>query len=110
MNHLKLILVLLYLYKKLYDKFHTKYKVINMATNDLESLFEEICKSELVISSSLHGIIFAHSFGVPAIHIEETDIGSKDNFKFKDYYSVLDIDYVKYKSDDILNFKIMSEI
>ena len=97
-------------YKKLYDKFHTKYKVINMATNDLESLFEEICKSELVISSSLHGIIFAHSFVVPAIHIEETDIGSKDNFKFKDYYSVLDIDYVKYKSDDILNFKIMSEI
>lgn len=97
-------------YKKLYEKFGSKYQVINMATNDLESLFDKISHAKLILSSSLHGIIFAHSFGIPAVHIEETDIGSKDNFKFKDYYSVLDIPYTKFKADDVLNFKTMSEI
>ena len=91
-------------YKVLKEKFGDKYKVLNMRTNDVDSILEEISHSEFVFSSSLHGIIFAHSLGVPAVHLEESDIGSKDNFKFKDYYSVLDIPYIKYKSEDIEHF------
>lgn len=97
-------------YKALYAKFSDRYKVINMATNNIEDIFETISHAELVLSSSLHGIIFAHSFGVPAIHIEEGDIGSKNNFKFKDYYSVLDIPYTKYFANDILNFGTVNTI
>ena len=54
-------------------------------------LFDTICKSKIVLSSSLHGIIFSHSFGVPALYISCFD-GQKyvDSYKFEDYYSVYD--------------------
>jgi len=87
-------------YDSLYAKYHNKYSILNMGTTNVEEVLTTICESELVLSSSLHGIIFAHSFGIPAVHIEHNDIGSIDNFKFKDYYSVLDTEYVKYSADN----------
>ena len=87
-------------YESLYKQFGNQYTVINMATNDVEAIFKAICESDFVLSSSLHGIIFAHSFGVPALHLEVAELESKDNFKFKDYYSVLDIKYKKIKAAD----------
>ena len=43
----------------------------------------------------MHGIIFSHSLGIPAVHLENEILTSKSNFKFKDYYSILDIPYIK---------------
>ena len=40
--------------------------------------------AELVISSSLHGIILAEAYGVPAIMLRDTP--SKDITKYKDWY------------------------
>lgn len=52
-------------------------------------LFDFISSCRIVLASSLHAIIFAHSFGVPAIFFSDVD-----GYKFKDYYSVYDrIDY-----------------
>lgn len=70
-----------------------------MQTNDVERILDEICCSDLVLSTSLHGIIFAHSFGVPAYHIVANSPESIDFYKYKDYYSVLDIGYQNYKLD-----------
>ena len=75
--------------------YTNKYYVINMGINNIEKIANEINKCYFVFSSSLHGIVFSHSLGVPAIHIEKIKLGSKNNFKFKDYYSVLDIPYIK---------------
>lgn len=49
----------------------------------LESIIERIVKSRFVVGSSLHAIIVAESFGVPARLIEGN---SESPFKYEDYY------------------------
>lgn len=97
-------------YKQINAAYGKLIDVIPIATNDIEQLFDKINQYKLVLSTSLHGIIFAHSFGIPAVHVELNNVGSRDNFKFKDYYSVLDIPYLNYnltldKDKDFSKFK-----
>lgn len=90
-----------------YNYFKTNYKdvkIINMSSNNIEKILDEINECEFIFSNSLHGIIFAHSLHIPAIHLEYRFIGSRDNFKFKDYYSVLDIEYTKQEFKKDLSF------
>lgn len=56
---------------------------ITMITTDYEFAISEIVKSELIISSSLHGIILAEAYGVPAILLKKE---GENLFKFEDYY------------------------
>ncbi len=44
---------------------------IDVRTEDYRPVIDEICSSELVVSSSLHGIILAESYGVPAVFLQE---------------------------------------
>ena len=75
-----------------------------MNNNDVEKTLTEINKCDFICSSSLHGIIFAHSYGIPAVHVELKELESKKNFKFKDYYSVFDdIQYEKISIKDFVN-------
>lgn len=72
-----------------------------MTEQDLIQLLTKINACEFIYSSSLHGIIMAHSYGIPAIYLRDlanccrhdTHVISAEDFKFRDYYSVLDIDY-----------------
>lgn len=92
-------------YKDMVSLYGDKYRVINMKSTDVEVTLKEINECEFILSSSLHGIIFAHSFGIPAVHLENKPLYSRDNFKFKDYYSVLNIPYTKITteiSDDMI--------
>lgn len=57
---------------------------INILTDDWRKTIDEIANSELVISSSLHGIILAEAYGVPAILLNKTQ--GDDLFKYNDYY------------------------
>lgn len=66
-----------------------------MGINNIEHIANSINKYNFIFSSSLHGIIISHSLGIPAIHLEYHRLASKNNFKFKDYYSVLDMPYIK---------------
>ncbi len=54
-------------------------------TISCESLFEFISSCKVVISSSLHAIIFSHSLGVPAVFFSDIN-----TYKVQDYYSVYD--------------------
>ncbi|MBR6736874.1 MAG: polysaccharide pyruvyl transferase family protein [Clostridia bacterium] len=56
--------------------------ILSPLTNDWKSFVDELVKCKLVISSSLHGIILAESYGIPAIMLKS----SLDTFKFRDYY------------------------
>ena len=87
------------------ENFGDKYFIINMGTNNIEQIANSINKCNFIFSSSLHGIIFSHSLGIPAVHLEYKLLNSKNNFKFKDYYSILDIPYIKedLKKDNLNN-------
>ena len=73
-----------------------KYHIISMKTSDIEGLVDDILSCEVILSSSLHGIIFSHAYGVPAYHVQFTDFFKNGNFKFTDYYSSF-LGKVKYK-------------
>lgn len=55
-----------------------------------EEVAREIASCEAVISSSLHGLIFADSLGVPNMHMRLSDKVRGGLFKFQDYYSIYD--------------------
>jgi len=58
--------------------------------NPLECL-TQIAGCECILSSSLHGLIFADSFRIPNKHIILSDNLSGDGFKFNDYYSAFSL-------------------
>ena len=60
------------------------YHCIDVATDNYMYFIEEICKSKLIVSSSLHGIILAESYGVPAI-LWRKGIENEE-MKFYDWY------------------------
>lgn len=57
--------------------------VLNIITTDYEDFITQICQSKLVISSSLHGIILAETYGVPAVLLYKPN---ESIFKFEDWY------------------------
>lgn len=84
-------------YEKVKEKYGKYIDVINMATINVEDILTKINSYNLVLSTSLHGLIFAHSYGIPALYVEANEPESKNYFKFKDYYSALDIKFKQYK-------------
>ena len=56
---------------------------IDISTTDYEKVIDEIVQSDLVISSSLHGIILAETYGVPAVLMLRRDAMV---FKYEDWY------------------------
>ncbi len=78
-------------FKKLYDD-NADSLIIDI-TDSAEKVLENISKCEVLISSSLHGLIFADSVGVPNLHLKVTDRLMGDGFKFKDYYSSFGLEH-----------------
>jgi pyruvyltransferase len=52
--------------------------------SDVWKVLTRIANSELVVGSSLHGIVIAESFGVPARLVRP---GAEPLFKYEDYYT-----------------------
>ncbi len=57
--------------------------VVSPITTDYQSFIDQITSAERVISSSLHGIILAEVYGVPAILLAHPDM---DLLKYRDWY------------------------
>ena len=57
--------------------------IIDIMTDDYRKTIDEICSCDLIISSTLHGIIIAESYNIPAILLNRFEF---DDFKYLDYY------------------------
>lgn len=81
-----------------YKQYQNKtYPVLSTLTNNWEEFIKKILSAKLVISSSLHGIIIAEAYGIPAIFLDETE--NPDQLKYDDYYySTGRTQYVKAKT------------
>ena len=63
---------------------------LDLKTADVPSVVEKLWQCRLVLSSSLHGLIVGHAYGIPAIWMKSGRLGS-DDFKFRDYFSSVGI-------------------
>ena len=59
--------------------------VIDLMTLDVEAVTTEILKCQKTISSSLHGLIVSHAYGIPSIWVEFSKKLFGDGIKFIDY-------------------------
>jgi pyruvyltransferase len=58
----------------------------------IESVIDQIVSCEAVASSSLHGLIASHAYGIPALWVKFRDLPHGDDSKFHDYYLSLGLD------------------
>lgn len=68
----------------------SKYKFIDILQS-AETLVKEICECECILSSSLHGLIFADSYNIPNRQLVMSEKLAGGNYKFADYYSAFDL-------------------
>ncbi|KQC34149.1 exosortase [Nonlabens sp. YIK11] len=67
-------------------QFLPEIKVIDFMTNDIEQTTKEIVSCKKILSSSLHGIIVPHAYGIPAIQVRFSDNIYGDGVKYQDYF------------------------
>lgn len=60
--------------------------------DEVTDVLRRIAGCECVLSSSLHGLIVADAFGVPNAWIKLSEKIRGEDFKFRDYYSIYDLD------------------
>ena len=67
-----------------YEKYANRFSyVLNTYTSNWQGFVCEIKSAEKVISSSLHGIILAESYGIPCVWLNDIP---DSPFKYEDYY------------------------
>jgi pyruvyltransferase len=69
---------------------------IDIRTDDYRKFIDELCSCEKIISSSLHGIILAEAYGIPAVFLGEKR--DSEMFKYYDWYISTGRKIVRYAS------------
>lgn len=80
----KYSLVLHYEHNKFSIPQNEDIEILDIKTTDYQQFIDKIVQSEVVISSSLHGVILAETYGVPAILLLKKEAIF---FKFEDWYN-----------------------
>ena len=80
-------------------------RLVGETFQEIESIINQICSCRCIISSSLHGLIIAHTYGIPGIWCEFSDMVIGGGFKFKDYMSAHGVEEVSVPYLDLKNPK-----
>jgi hypothetical protein len=91
---------------KLYEQ-HEGVQVIDFNTNDVEQTTKEILSCQHIISSSLHGVIVAHAYQIPAIQVAFSDKIYGDGVKYHDYFMSVGLE--PYEPLEIVNSRSTKE-
>ncbi|GAA4883791.1 polysaccharide pyruvyl transferase family protein [Flaviramulus aquimarinus] len=75
----------------------TSILLIDLMTNSIEETTNQFLKCEKIVSSSLHGIIVSHAYGIPAVWQKFSDDVFGDDIKYQDYFESVEIP--NYKSE-----------
>lgn len=70
-------------------------KVINLITDNVESVIDDIVSCKRILSTSLHGLIVPHAYGIPALWMKVSDKLAGDDVKFYDYFESVGLEYTK---------------
>jgi glycosyltransferase involved in cell wall biosynthesis len=66
-----------------------------------EVVISDITKCKVILSSSLHGLICADSFGIPNIHMPLSTKLKGGEYKFQDYYSAINKEYKNFNKENL---------
>ncbi|WP_138435127.1 polysaccharide pyruvyl transferase family protein [Marinobacter shengliensis] len=72
---------------KLLNRFSGELTLIDVLDSPL-SVYNKISQCEIVLSSSLHGLVFADSLDIPNVWIS---LSGRSRFKYDDYYTAYDV-------------------
>ena len=76
-------------HKKYEQSFQAEvFQIIDLATSDVRGFVDALCSCEMVVSSSLHGLIAADAYGIPNVWVDFEGM-ELSSFKFLDYYGSL---------------------
>lgn len=67
------------------EKTKTDGKIVSTLVDDWHTFIDELLQANLIISKSLHGIILAEAYGIPAIMVRDTR-AEFNMLKYRDYY------------------------
>lgn len=94
-------------YKYFQENYSRNYHIINLATDDIQHIVDEIISCEVILSTSLHGIIVSHAYCIPALWIRKGYIYT-DGFKFDDYFMSVGLE--PYKGTDNIEELLASKV
>lgn len=78
------------------------YQIISVKDTP-EEVSKKITECRVILSSSLHGLIVSDSFGIPNVHMPMSNKVAGGGYKFKDYYSSINKQYVFFDKNDLYN-------
>ena len=82
-------------------KLHPDIKFINILGN-IEKVIDEICSCNVILSSSLHGLIVSDAYGIKNLYVKMDNGILGDGMKYDDYF--LSVGITPYQPVDIQNF------
>jgi len=83
------------------SKYGSEINIIS-PTMDIFNFADEVSKCENVLSSSLHGLVLAESYGIPTSRVSISDKLIGGDYKFEDYYSGVTIPFESIRSFNLL--------
>ena len=80
------------------------FNIINPLTENIEHTIKEIIKCEFIVTSSLHGWIVSHTYGIPSALVKFGNKLAGDGIKFEDYASTVGVDdFIPKEFDSLKN-------